>query len=382
MFGRHGEESRADRPRMVSRRRALSAGGILLGAGVLSARAAGRAPASPPAGDIVPKGIAVDAPWHAKVREAGYVAKTAEIDGVRFGYREGPASGPALVLLHAQQMDWFSYSRVLPALAADYHVFDIDYQGHGGTRTPAGYPMAANRIGADLAALLDSVVGRPAYVTGNSSGGLLAAWLAAERPDLVTAVLLEDPPLFASEYPRIEQTIAYRDFASSHKAIGQHVDDFLLFWIDDSREFFDNNVFPGSNVVLADAVRAQRLLRPGVPVELDIVGNDMIRLFLRGMDHQYDPAFGDAFYRGTWNEGFDHAAALARITAPTMLLHANYSWVDGDILYGAMDQQDADRAMSLLPNGFYQRIDAEHVTHLDAPAQFTAIARSFFPAHP
>jgi pimeloyl-ACP methyl ester carboxylesterase len=47
------------------------------------------------------------------------------------------------------------------------------------------------------------VIGEPVYVTGNSSGKLLAVWLAANRPDLVKAVVLEDPPLFSSDYPEI-----------------------------------------------------------------------------------------------------------------------------------------------------------------------------------
>ena len=44
------------------------------------------------------------------------------------------------------------------------------------------------------------VVGRPAVVSGNSSGGVLAAWLSAyAEPGQVRGVVCEDPPLFASE---------------------------------------------------------------------------------------------------------------------------------------------------------------------------------------
>lgn len=341
--------------------------GLLLPAGLGSRPAAAMVPA-----------VGVDAPWHAKVDEAGFRHRRARVNGVRFSYREGPRNGPALVLLHAQQMDWFSYSRVLPTLAERFHVFDVDYQGHGATTTPATYPMNARRIGRDLATFIERVVRRPAFVTGNSSGGLLATWLAAYRPELVRAVVLEDPPLFASEYPRIKKTIAYRDFASSTKAVAQDVDDFLLFWIRDNREFFRKNIAPGSAAALSAAVVAERALRPGEPVEVDLVTNDMIRLFLRGMDHQYDPRFGRAFYRGTWNKPFDHATALARIPVRTMLVHANFHWIEGDILYGAMDDRDADRAMSHLRRGTFRRIDAEHVTHLDKPEEFVDVLRDHF----
>ncbi|MFJ6393366.1 alpha/beta fold hydrolase [Streptomyces sp. NPDC091972] len=353
----------------ISRRRALATGAGVLGAGLLAGvPGAGRAQAD----------TGGDAYWHLRVNLAGYRAKTARIGDVNFSYREGPANGPALLLLHAQQMDWFSYSRVLPALAASFHVFDVDYQGHGTTTTSTDYPMNANRIGADLASFVESVVGRPAFVTGNSSGGLLTAWLAANRPDLVKAAILEDPPLFASEYPRIMKTIAYRDFASSAKAVAQDIQDFLLFWISDNEEFITQNVGDGAAAALTAAIKAQRLLVPGRPVEIPLLTDDTIRLFVRGMDYQYDPRFGEAFYDGTWNSGFDHATALAKISAPTLLMHANYSWVDGDILYGAMDQNDADKAMTYLPHGTYKRVDASHVTHLDKPQDFIDTLTGFF----
>jgi pimeloyl-ACP methyl ester carboxylesterase len=317
--------------------------------------------------------------WHARVAAAGYVGRRATVGDVSFSYVEGPDNGPALVLLHAQQMDWFSYSRVLPALAESYHVFDVDYQGHGRTVTPDGYPMTANRIGPDVAQFIEQVVQGPAFVTGNSSGGLLTTWLAANRPDLVKAALLEDPPLFSSEYPRIKKTIADRDFVTSADYLGQDTsDDFLLFWIDASKPFFEKNLGKGSALLLSQAVRGARISHPGQPVEIGLIPNDTIRLFLRGMDHQYDPHFGAAFHLGTWNEGFDHAAALKKITVPTMLLHADYTWTDQDILNGAMSDDDAARAMALLSTGTYRKIDATHVTHLDKPDEFTTILTGFF----
>jgi len=366
-----------DRPDRMTRRAALRAGGGMLGAGLLTAYAPA-APAARAAAAAPVTGTADDR-WRAKIAAAGFRARTARVGDVAFSYTEGPANGrPPLVLLHAQQMDWFSYSRVLPALAASFHVFDVDYQGHGQTTTPGDYPMNANRIGADLATLMTRIVRRPAYVTGNSSGGLLTAWLAAHRPQLVLAALLEDPPLFASEYPRIKRTIADKDFATSAAAVAAHAPDFLLYWIDGSRPFFDKNLGPGSADLLIAAVTAERQARPGRPVELSVVANDTIRLFLRGMDHQYDPRFGAAFHHGTWNRGFDHAHALRAITRPTLLLHANYAWTDDHLLNGAMTRQDATKAMSLLRHGTYRRIDATHVTHLDQPAEFTRILKGFF----
>lgn len=372
----------------VNRRRVLALGAAGL-AGIGTAAAFGAPAGAGPLLGLVPRptagggpliatmGVIAD-PWERKVEQAGYVTRTARVNQVDFNYVEGPDNGPPLVLLHAQQLDWFGYSRVLPELAKRFHVFDVDYQGHGNTITPAGYPMTANRIGADLSAFLQAKIGQPAFVTGNSSGGLLTAWLAANRPQQVRSVLLEDPPLFASEYPRIVKTIAYRDFASCAAAVDQQVDDFLPFWIQANAAFLEAAVGAGAATLLTAAVTAYRVLHPGQPLDLQLVTDDLVRLFLRGLNES-DPHFGKAFYDGTWNAGFDHATALRKITCPALLMQADFSYVDGDVLNGAMSQADADLAMSLLANGTYQKVDAEHVVNLDQPQTFLTALQNFFP---
>lgn len=318
-------------------------------------------------------------PYHALVDAAGYTAKTAMVNGVNFSYREGPDNGPALVLLHAQMLDWFSYSRVLPALAKSYHVYDIDYQGHGATTTPAGYPMTANQIGADLGDFIEKMIGQAVYVTGNSSGGLLVAWLAAYRPALITAALLEDPPLFSSEYPAIETTIADRAFATSYSAATEdHPADFLLYYIDKNSDFFTNNIGPGSAAELTAAIIAYRLANPGQPVELSMVTDDTIRMMLRGLDYQYDPRFGSAFYDGSWNAGFDHATALALINCPVLLMQANTSTLADGTLDGAMTVDQAMTAVSLLKNGTYLKVDADHVVNLVDPTDYLSALDGLF----
>jgi pimeloyl-ACP methyl ester carboxylesterase len=58
------------------------------------------------------------------------------------------------------------------------------------------------------------VIGETAVVSGHSSGGLLAVWLAANAPDTVRGVILEDPPLFTTTLPRAEKTWNYVDLAT------------------------------------------------------------------------------------------------------------------------------------------------------------------------
>lgn len=163
---------------------------------------------------------------------------------------------------------------------------------------------------------METVIGKPDHATGNSSGGLLTTWLAANRPDLVASIVLEDPPLFSGEYPRIKATIADRSFATCSDAVHERVDDFLLYWIEKNKAFFTRNIAPGTAFLLTQAVKAYRWAHPGEPVDVGLLPNDTVRLFLRGMD-QFDPRFGAAFHEGTWNEASDHAEALSQVICPT-----------------------------------------------------------------
>jgi alpha-beta hydrolase superfamily lysophospholipase len=112
-------------------------------------------------------------PAEKRLAKAGILEKNVKVGDINFHYAEGPNNGPALLLLHAQLLDWYAYSSVLPELSTKFHVFAVDYPGHGRTTYPANYPMTANQIGGDLANYILTVVGEPTYVTGNSSGELL-----------------------------------------------------------------------------------------------------------------------------------------------------------------------------------------------------------------
>ncbi|MDR1540466.1 MAG: alpha/beta hydrolase [Clostridiales bacterium] len=314
-------------------------------------------------------------PYHKKVTDAGFVEKTAEIRAVNFNYAEGPNNGPALLLLHAQHMDWYSYSRVLPALSKSFHIFAVDYHGHGKTTAKAEC-MNANQIGEDLASFIETVIREPAYISGNSSGGILAAWLAANAPQLAKAVVLEDPSLFSSEYPRILDTIADKSFSICYDFVQAGEDDFLLYWIKNCRGFFIKQVGFDVGPLLEASIKSYRRSNPGKAVEI-IYLPGALRLMMRGMS-SYDPHFGAAFHDGSWNGSFDHAEALSKIQCPALLLHADFSLLEDGTLNGAIDQDEADRIVSLIPGVEYKRINSSHVIHLDKPEKYIRIIEKFF----
>ena len=316
-------------------------------------------------------------PCHQTLKKAVFTERDITVGDVRFHYAESAGSDkPPLLLLHAQLLDWLSYHRVMIPLSEKYHVFAVDYPGHGMTGCPDDYEMSAKQIGTSLAQFIEEVIGRPVIVSGNSSGGLLAVWLSANRPDLIEAAILEDPPLFSSEYPSIRKTIAYRTFAISDKAVREDNEgDYLIFWIKNSAEFFKNNAFPGARILIRVLIFLSRMLHWQKTVEIPFV-SPLIREMVRGMD-LYDPHFGKAFYDGTWNAGFSHAEALQKITCPVLLIQADTSFLPDGTLNGAMSQENAEFALSRLPDGRLIHLPARHVVHLETPDAYLREVETF-----
>src|SRR5580700_8562724 len=102
-------------------------------------------------------------------------------------YEEGPADGPAVVLLHGFPYDIHSYVDVAPLLAAKGCRVIVPYvRGYGPTRfldskTPRSGEQAA--VGADLIALIDALGIKRAIFAGYDWGGRAACVGAALWPD-------------------------------------------------------------------------------------------------------------------------------------------------------------------------------------------------------
>jgi pimeloyl-ACP methyl ester carboxylesterase len=225
----------------------------------------------------------------ARVWRAGYVEKQVTINGSVMNYAEGPDNGPALLLIHGQSTDWQNYYPVLPKLAKRYHVYAVDCYGHGkSARAPEKYTNVA--MGRDLQQFLVQVVGRPAIVSGHSSGGLLAAWNAAYAPEQVSGVVLEDPPVFTTLLPRAEKTWNWVDLATSaHTFLATGQTDWVSYSAEHSRmwKFFGNG-----KQGLLDQALTYHAQHPGRSIKWWKMPPIMNESF-RAMDH-YDPRFGDA----------------------------------------------------------------------------------------
>ncbi len=105
-------------------------------------------------------------------------------------HREVSGSGEPLLLIHGNGANTRIWGRSADDLAATHRVIAYDRRGFG--RSPGPPVKRMSDHVADAAALLEELDAAPATILGWSGGGVVAAGLAIERPDLVSALILEE----------------------------------------------------------------------------------------------------------------------------------------------------------------------------------------------
>jgi pimeloyl-ACP methyl ester carboxylesterase len=102
-----------------------------------------------------------------------------------------------MVMLHGVTDNGMCWVRVAGALSGDYDIILLDARGHGLSDAPeSGYTAddhAADVAGAIAALSLDRPV-----LFGHSMGARTSLSAAANYPELIRAIVLEDPPLHPS----------------------------------------------------------------------------------------------------------------------------------------------------------------------------------------
>ena len=283
--------------------------------------------------------------------EHGFEERLVDLGEVTMNYAAaGDPSSPALLLIPGQTESWWGYEAVMAPLAERFEVFAVDLRGQGrSTRTPGRYTL--DLMGGDLVRFLDLVVGRPAIVSGLSSGGVLSAWLSAyAKPGQVIASVYEDPPLFASEVrPAIGPGI--------RQAIGPMFDLWSTFLGDQWEIGAWDAMRDGAATHLPEHLRF--LPTPDEPAQ------NM---------KEYDPEWGRAFWSGTVAANCDHDRMLRSVRVPAVLLTHHFRMVDEatGFLLGALTDQQAARVQALLEGAgvavtYRSFPDVGHSMHGDRP---------------
>lgn len=144
------------------------------------------------------------------VDHGGGLIRYAEVNGARIAFEE-QGEGTAVLFVHGTGTYRSVYADVADALGDGYRSIRYDRRGFGAT---GGRAVRWSAHLQDAAALIETVVGGPAVVVGNSGGGVLALQLAVQRPDLVSALVLAEPAWRTALTPSIDATEALtRTFA-------------------------------------------------------------------------------------------------------------------------------------------------------------------------
>lgn len=148
-------------------------------------------------------------------------------DSAELAYRwAGPAdpTTPTLVLLHGLGDSGDCWPDAVRRWSPTYRVVGVDALGHGRSPrfTPAQLtsedPMEAMYAAAEATlARVAADHGGPVLVVGHSMGGGIAGALAARRPDLVAAAVLEDPAWRDPQY-RVQPAEVVRERVAECRA--------------------------------------------------------------------------------------------------------------------------------------------------------------------
>ncbi len=102
--------------------------------------------------------------------------------------------GPPVLLVHGLGGSANGFFKVLFPLSHRFsRVLALDLPGSGFSPLPSGGPLSLEQLFEVVAAFCEEVVGRPAFVIGNSLGGAMCLALASERPSHVQALALLAP---------------------------------------------------------------------------------------------------------------------------------------------------------------------------------------------
>lgn len=122
--------------------------------------------------------------------------KFVDVGGIRTRYFDG-GEGEPIVLIHGGQWPATAsadgWAPVFDDLAKHFHVYAFDKLGMGYTdlpKTDADYSM--DGIVRHASGFLDAVGIKRAVVLGHSRGALPAAWIAVNRPELVSHLVILD----------------------------------------------------------------------------------------------------------------------------------------------------------------------------------------------
>lgn len=153
------------------------------------------------------------------------IDKTLTVNNLRFHYRDWGGHGWPLLLLHGLASTSHIWDLVAPLLVDEAKVIALDMRGHGQSDKPEdGYDFKT--LAGDVIGVLEALQMEHPVVIGHSWGAMLGLWIAANRPDFLSGLVMVDGGLvdMGKQMPW-EQTL---ERLSPPKLDGMPVDEFRM----------------------------------------------------------------------------------------------------------------------------------------------------------
>lgn len=272
---------------------------------------------------------------------APHVVRDVTASGVRMRVLEaGAETSPALVLIHDFLGSHLSFEDLIGPLAARFHVLAPDLPGFGESEKPsaARYAYGIEAFAEAIADLIAAFgVGR-AHLIGHSMGGAVAITLAAEHPELVQRLVVEDALCYPFPMPlRMKLPLVPVLGGIFFKQLWGRA----MF-----RGFFRDQIFRGDEAFPLARVDRHYALFNGPSA--------------RESAHAALRAALDAR---------PVVARLSRIAKPTLVV-----WGRDDRIFPA---QSAQRMAREIPGARLEIMDAGHSPHEERPQEFVALVTQF-----
>jgi len=274
-----------------------------------------------------------------------YEFKTGAVS-LNYARTENDGAQP-LLCLHGVTRCWQSFQPLIPTLALRWQVYALDHRGHGKSGRAKGY--FAIDYAPDAVRFLRDEIKRPAVVYGHSLGAMAAAAVAAEAPDLVRAVILEDPPFDTmganiKSYPLYPYFVAIESLAGSAMGLPQLVEKL--------------------GAIEIGALNGKTALR-------DVRDASALRFTAKCL-RQLDPAVMAPITRSQWLKGYDLQSIASRIQSPALVMQADAN------VGGMLTDGDADFLELAIADVTRVRVGGVgHQIHTAAPDAALRIALGF-----
>ncbi|MFB7518094.1 alpha/beta fold hydrolase [Streptomyces sp. NPDC056144] len=251
-------------------------------------------------------------------------------------------TAPGVLLLHGlmgHAAHWTPAIRRL-SRAGRHRIVALDQRGHGHSEKPPGGAFTREAYVSDAAAAVEQLGLGPVTLVGHSMGALTAWQLAAERPDLVRALVVCD--MRASALGAASQR-AWQDWFRGWPAPFPSLDA-VHRWFGDEDPWVERPN-PARGAFFAEVMTE----RPD------------------GWHPVFDPA-QMLTSRATWVHDA-HWDSLAQVRCPTLVVRG---------LDGELGRAEAQEMVRVLPHGAYAEIpDAGHLLHYEHPEAWAETVEPF-----